>query len=394
MKLRKEKWEKYSLNECCMFIRGVTYSNKDEVDFNGHGILRANNIDLDNKINFNDIKIISAELIIKEEKKLKKNDIFICTASGSVEHIGKIAFIDSDTKYFAGGFMGIIRPKSNLINPYFLYIIFLSPIFVNLMKSQREGTNIQNLKFSDIENNEIPLPPLEEQKQIATLFQSIETAIEQVEGQEKNLLNLKNKLLCELCGETHQFGKALSKNDFEKVKFERIAFCISERVEPKKTTLKTYVGLEHLDPDNLTIARTGKPDDVIGTKLKIYIGDIIFGKRRAYQRKVAVSHFDGIASAHSMILRANDKHIEKEFLPFFMQSDVFMNRAVQISEGSLSPTIKWKTLATQEFILPKKEKQKELTEVFKQFDITRDQFKHQKTTLKNLKQKLLSEILG
>lgn len=158
--------------------------------------------------------------------------------------------------------------------------------------------------------------------------------------------------------------------------------------------MTTYVGLDHLDPDNLVIARTGIPDDVIGTKLKIYKGDIIFGKRRAYQRKVAVSHFDGIASAHSMILRANEKNIEREFLPFFMQSDVFMNRAVQISEGSLSPTIKWKTLASQEFSLPKKEKQKVLTDVFKQFDITRGQLKQQKTTLKNIKQKLLSEILG
>jgi type I restriction enzyme S subunit len=95
-----------------------------------------------------------------------------------------------------------------------------------------------------------------------------------------------------------------------------------------------------------------------------------------------------------MILRANEKHIESEFLPFFMQSDVFMNRAVQISEGSLSPTIKWKTLAAQEFSLPVKEKQKELTEVFKQFDVTRSQLKQQKTTLQNLKQKLLSDILG
>jgi type I restriction enzyme S subunit len=67
---------------------------------------------------------------------------------------------------------------------------------------------------------------------------------------------------------------------------------------------------------------------------------------------------------------------------------------VQISEGSLSPTIKWKILATQEFILPNQDKQKELTEVFKQFDITTEQLKQQKTTLKNLKQKLLSEILG
>jgi type I restriction enzyme S subunit len=109
---------------------------------------------------------------------------------------------------------------------------------------------------------------------------------------------------------------------------------------------------------------------------------------------VAVSHFDGIASAHSMILRANEKNIEKDFLPFFMQSDTFMNRAVQISEGSLSPTIKSKTLAQQEFILPKKEKQPELIRLFKQFDLSIEQLRIQKANLKSLKQNLLNEILG
>ena len=70
--------------------------------------------------------------------------------------------------------------------------------------------------------------------------------------------------------------------DFETIRFEEIAINISERVEPKKTELTVYVGLEHLDADNLKIERTGVPDDVIGTKLKIYKGDVIFGKRRAY----------------------------------------------------------------------------------------------------------------
>jgi len=394
MKLQKNKWEKSTLEQCCTFYRGVTYSNKDEVNYDGIGILRANNIDLNNKINFENIKRISSDLTIKEEKRLGKNDIFICTASGSLEHIGKVAFVNSDTEYFAGGFMGIIRPKYDYVNPYFLFNVLLSPVFINLIQSQRAGTNIQNLKFSDIANNEIPLPSFEEQTQIAELFQSIETAIEQAEQQEKNLLKLKNQMLRELTGEKMQFGNFLSAKDFEKVKFEKIAFNISERVEPKETNLTTYVGLEHLEADNLKIERRGTPDDVIGTKLKIYKGDIIFGKRRAYLRKVAVSDFDGIASAHSMILRANEKQIEKSFLPHFLQSDVFMQRAVQISEGSLSPTIKWKSLASQEFVLPKKEKQKQLSEVFEQFDKTRDELKTQKQTLKNLKQKLLNEILG
>lgn len=265
--------------------------------------------------------------------------------------------------------------------------------FANLNNYARK-TGQPSISQSSIANVEIPLPPLSEQKQIAALFQSIETAMEQVDGQEKKLLQLKNKLLRDLFSDTKEFGNHLIANDFETVRFDKIAINISERVEPKKTELATYVGLEHLDADNLRIERTGTPDDVIGTKLKIYKGDIIFGKRRAYLRKVAVSHFDGIASAHSMILRANEKNIEKDFLPYFMQSDAFMNRAVQISEGSLSPTIKVKTLAQQEFTLPKKVKQKELVALFKQFDGTMQHLKQQKATLKLLKQKLLNEILG
>jgi len=395
IKLKKEIWDKTSLSDCCEFQRGVTYSTKDEVDFDGIGILRANNINADtSKLNFENLRLIRRESKVKESQKLKKNDVLICTASGSLDHIGKVAFAKEDTGYYAGGFMGIIRPLEKEINPNLLFNIFLSERFTTFIQKQRAGTNIQNLKFSDIEGFSIPLPPLEEQKQIAVLFQSIETAMEQVDLQEKNLLNLKNKLLKDLFSERKQFGNHLKEKDFEKVRFEKVATNISERVEPKKTELTFYVGLEHLDADNLKIERTGTPDDVIGTKLKIYKGDIIFGKRRAYLRKVAVSHFDGIASAHSMILRANEKHIEKEFLPYFMQSDVFMSRAVQISEGSLSPTIKNKTLAVQEFILPKKEKQKELISLFKQFDETMEQLKQQKTTLKHLKQKLLNEILG
>jgi type I restriction enzyme S subunit len=288
----------------------------------------------------------------------------------------------------------LLREKRDNIDKEYLYTVLSSDLLFRQFKSFAAGTTVKNLNIEVVKKVEIPLPPLEEQKQIASLFQSIETAMEQVDGQEKNLHQLKHKLLRDLFSEKQEFGNHLKAKDFETVKFEKIAFNISERVEPKKTELATYVGLEHLDADNLKIERTGTPDDVIGTKLKIYKGDIIFGKRRAYLRKVAVSHFDGIASAHSMILRANEKNIEKDFLPYFMQSDTFMSRAVQISEGSLSPTIKNKTLAVQEFILPKKEKQKELISVFKQFDTTMEQLKQQRTTLMHLKQKLLNEILG
>lgn len=286
-----------------------------------------------------------------------------------------------------------LRTKNELLQDL-LPFIMLTDKFYEYANANSAGTMSVYLKWPQLSRYKFLLPPSEDQKEIVSIFQYIESSLQLLDTQEKNLLQLKNKLLSELFSENKLFGNFLSEKDFEIVRFDEIAINISERVEPKKTELKTYVGLEHLDSDNLDIERTGTPDDVIGTKLKIYKGDIIFGKRRAYLRKVAVSHFDGIASAHSMILRANEKVIEKDFLPYFMQSDAFMHRAVQISEGSLSPTIKVKTLAQQKFNMPKRDKQISLIQVFRKFDETKKQIKEQKATLKTLKQQLLNEILG
>lgn len=141
-------------------------------------------------------------------------------------------------------------------------------------------------------------------------------------------------------------------------RFDQIATNVNVRIDnPSESGMEHYVGLEHLDPDSLRIRRWGSPDDVEATKLVFKKGDIIFGRRRAYQRKLGVADFDGICSAHAMVLRAKPDAVRPEFLPFFMQSDLFMNRAVEISVGSLSPTINWKTLAVQEFALPPLEEQ-------------------------------------
>ena len=158
------------------------------------------------------------------------------------------------------------------------------------------------------------------------------------------------------------------KKGWQIVKFGEIAKNISKRVNPSETDLEVYVGLEHLDPQSLRITGHGVPSDVKGQKLRIRPGQIIFGKRRAYQKKVAVADFDGICSAHAMVLEAIPGKIIPELLPFFMQSDMFMDRAVAISEGSLSPTIKWKTLAIQKFPLPPLGRQKKILEVLEKVE--------------------------
>ena len=387
MKFSKNNWQVIRLGDVCDKIKSVDV-RKQKGNFN---YIDIGSIDSNLK-RISELQLIDWKNASSRARQIiMAGDTLFSTVRVNLE---RIAFVENEIPNgIASTGFTVIRPKG-IVNPRFIYCSTIAPNFIDRLNRLQKGTAYPAVTDKIVNDEKIFLPPLEEQKQIASLFQSIETTIEQVLGQEKNLLQLKNKLLRDLFGEKHVFGNHLNENDFETVRFDRIAVNISERVEPKKTDLTTYVGLEHLDADNLKIERTGTPEDVIGTKLKIYEGDIIFGKRIAYLRKVAVSHFDGIASAHSMILRANETTIERCFLPYFLQSDAFMNRAVQISEGSLSPTIKSKTLAQQEFVLPKKEKQKELVKVFQQFDTTIEQLKQQKTTLKNLKQKLLNEILG
>lgn len=152
-----------------------------------------------------------------------------------------------------------------------------------------------------------------------------------------------------------------TRSDWKVWRFDQMATNVNVRIDnPSESGMEHYVGLEHLDPDSLRIRRWGSPNDVEATKLYFKKGDIIFGRRRAYQRKLGVAEFDGICSAHAMVVRAKPEVVLPEFLPFFMQSDLFMNRAVEISVGSLSPTINWKTMAVQEFALPPIEEQRRI----------------------------------
>jgi len=186
----------------------------------------------------------------------------------------------------------------------------------------------------------------------------------------------------------------LDKSNWKTYRFDEIAQNISERVDPNNTDLTVYIGLEHIDSESLHIKRHGTPDDVNGTKLKFYKGDIIFGRRRAYQRKAGIATWDGFCSAHALVLRANPDVIVSELFPFFLHSDLFMNRAVDISVGSLSPTINWGTLKHQEFMVPPKRIQNALSCLLSSGEASLQKYSNTCKTIEILIESLLKDIFS
>lgn len=146
-----------------------------------------------------------------------------------------------------------------------------------------------------------------------------------------------------------------------KYKFTDIAINSTEKKKPTEADKDKYIGLEHLDSGTLTVSRWGADVAPIGEKLLMKKGDVLFGKRRAYQKKVGIAPFDGIFSAHGMVLRPREDVITKDYFPLFISSDYFLNEAIRISVGSLSPTVNWKDLKELEFFIPTIEEQQRIT---------------------------------
>lgn len=187
------------------------------------------------------------------------------------------------------------------------------------------------------------------------------------------------------------------KSGWKMVKFGEVVKTANliER-DPEGCGIERIVGLEHLDPENLHIRRWNPPEDGTSFTRKFVPGQTLFGKRRAYQRKIAYAEFEGICSGDILVFEPKNKNILlPTLLPFICQSDAFFDHALNTSAGSLSPRTSWTALQTFEFPLPPLEEQKHITEILWAADETLEKYQVAYESAINLRnQKFINEILS
>lgn len=155
-----------------------------------------------------------------------------------------------------------------------------------------------------------------------------------------------------------------SRKRWSRVRFGDVVRLSSERcIDPVAAGIDRYVGLEHLEPGDLRIRSWGNVADGVTFTNRFRSGQVLFGKRRAYQRKVAIAEFDGICSSDIYVFEPVDELLLPELLPFICQTDGFFEHALKTSAGSLSPRTNWTSLADYEFDLPPHEVQASLARV-------------------------------
>ena len=147
------------------------------------------------------------------------------------------------------------------------------------------------------------------------------------------------------------------------VRFGEVVENLNETCDPEEAGLERFIGLEHLEPGSLHIRAWGNVADSTTFTRRCRAGQVLFGKRRAYQRKVAVAEFDAVVSGDIYVLAPKGDRLLPELLPFLCLSERFFQHAVGTSAGSLSPRTNWSSLASFEFALPPLDQQRRIAEI-------------------------------
>jgi type I restriction enzyme M protein len=336
-KVSQTVFESSSVSDLINFVRGVTYSKDDEVSEDGIKILRANNISINGSLNMTDIRLIDKKCKVKASQKLYKNDILICTASGSEAHIGKVAFIKGDLDSYFGGFMAVIRSKENL-NARYLFEILKLEAFRNHLKQQISSTNIRNLKSDVFESFEIPLPPLEIQEQIAKEiegYQKIIDGAKMVVDNYKPTINIKP--------------------EWEMVELETLCDKITDGSHFSPNTVSVgypYVTVRDLDNCKIDIIDCKKIDEkayleLVKSGCKPQKNDVLFSKDGTVG-KVALVDFDAdfVVLSSLAIIRPTLNKVTSSFLSFILQSNFALTQAINLKGGVAIKRVVLKDLKT------------------------------------------------
>lgn len=317
------KFSMESIENLAKVIRGVTYSKEDQVQGETDNvILTADNITLSGSLEISKRIYLKADKKLDQDKLLKKGDSFICFSSGSKSHIGKITFIEHNTSFYAGGFMGIIRPTSDRIFPKFLYIVLNSDLYRQIIRDESSGNNIQKLSQS-ISRIKIPVPPIDVQKQIINEVGKIDDSE-----------SLSKRQIESFEGEIEKFLLSLEYNDDI---LSNIAPFVVRSIKYTDIIPETYITTDNMLQNKLGIVPfVGEANISSITEYKK--DDILISNIRPYLKKIWFADKDGGCSKDVLVLRSADasKYLPK-YIFYMIRRDAFFDYVMEGKKGLKMP---------------------------------------------------------
>lgn len=156
-------------------------------------------------------------------------------------------------------------------------------------------------------------------------------------------------------------------NNDKIIKFGDIVDISKESVDRENNPYERYIEGGHMDSGWLKISRWGVfGNDYVGPAFhRIFKkGQILYGSRRTYLKKVAIAEFDGITSNTTFVLTPNGGgDFNPKLIPYLMLSERFTNHSILNSKGSTNPYVNWSDIARFPIKKINNSRQKDILEV-------------------------------
>ena len=180
------------------------------------------------------------------------------------------------------------------------------------------------------------------------------------------------------------------------VKFGDLVRKVNDRVDPESSGISRYIAGEHMDTDNLSISRWGiVGDGYLGPAftMRFQPGQILYGSRRTYLRKVALADFEGICANTTFVLESKSEELLQEFLPHVMSTEKFHEYSISKSKGSVNPYINFVDLHDYDFALPSIAEQHRIISILGESAKVARSYESVMLILQNLKTSLWGEMV-
>ena len=181
------------------------------------------------------------------------------------------------------------------------------------------------------------------------------------------------------------------------VRFGDVVRMLKEQVDPVAEGVERYVAGEHMETENVHIRKWGNVGDgYLGPALirRFRKGQVLYGSRRTYLKKVALAEWDGVTANTTFVLEAVEGKLLQKLLPWLMLSERFTKHSIQESKGSTNPYINFPDIAKFEFALPPLDQQRRIAEILWSVDEELNSFLEVRTALETFRKSLFGKQLA
>jgi type I restriction enzyme S subunit len=310
-----------------------------------------------------------------------KNDILV-TVKGS----GSGTLIQADAQYCISRQLMAVRV--NHWDSSFLYYSLLQ----NATRIKAASTGlIPGLSRSDILDQEIPVPPLREQRAIAAVLSDVDDLISALDELISKKRAVKTAAMQQLLtGKQRLLGFS---GEWEVKRFSEVASPRRDRVDSRKSGSHTFcIELEHIEPVTGRLLGSTNTGDQSSLKAVFQPGDVLFGKLRSYLRKYWLADRLGVCSTEFWVLSANHRLITPEFLFQLVSMNQFIE-AASTAYGTHMPRADWSIVKNYEVPLPSLEEQAAIAAVLSDMDAEIEALEARREKTRQVKRGMMQELL-